>query len=562
MRDRYLAYDPFYLVVGHTRQGTNDIPGENDIYSYFRYSLDGTNWLFRPLSTWTKRANAAGSNIVLDMGRITYDTAAGKTTHVLKRERILFDDAESATCTVIDDPWNANTCSEKISSGAARWVTTFSTNSSSYDAQGNLTWFGSYPVSRDAPNPAWLHPVTLTYDLTYKGLVASTANALNQTTSYTYHAAGRPLTMTDRNNQTTTFGYDGYGRPTTYAPPGLYQKRWTYAGVDPVRGYQVKEYTYSTSTSIHQASVFFNGFGGLAQMRDYTGTSSKAIETLNEDVWVSSERVRRESWPYYVGSSIEKLVETTFDTRGRPLRIERVKNDAGFTTDNTASGWPALDTFAYSHSGDKLVTTHTNAKGNSQSVYTNYRGLVTQVTDAAGNNTTYSYSTALRLAQVTLPATTRNVVTYTYDSWGRLKTENDPNGEGIVAYTYDDAGMLTDKRYYPSAAMVTPRRHIHYNYDQLDRLKAETGFFTTYVTYSYDETTQTNGIGRLTTVTDTSGTTKFNYNGRGKVASKIITLMASVGAPSIATATMIEIWSRAWPSQMRCKSLPTRSTAC
>ncbi len=426
-----------------------------------------------------------------------------------------------------------NTCHEQITSGAARWVTTFTTNSSSYDAQGNLTWFGRYPVSRDAPNPPWLHPVTLTYDVTYQGLVASTTNALNQTTRYTYDAAGRLLTTTDPNNQTTTVGYDVYGRPETYAPPGvgLYQTRWSYPGIDPVRGYRVQEFTYASPTSSHQARVCVDGFGGLAQTLDYTGTSLIPIETLSHEVWDSGQRVRRASWPYYAGDSPAKFIQTTFDARGRPLRIARVKNDAGFTTDNTASGRPAVYTFTHSRSGDKRVTTHTDANGNSRSVYSDYRGLVTQVTDAAGDMT-YRYTTALRLAQVTLPSTRAAFrdVSYTYDSWGRLKTEHDPNGEGFVAYTYDDASMLTKKTYYASPAMTTRTREIWYSYDQLARLQRERARsspfsdLVTYTTYTYDETSQQNGIGRLTTVTDTSGTTTFNYDGRGNVTSKVITL--------------------------------------
>jgi RHS repeat-associated protein len=538
-----MSYHYAYLVLMHRRNGTDDIPGENAILTNVRYTLDGADWLFRPLSSWTYRRSASGATIVLDMRRLTYDTAAGKTTHVLKRERILFEDAESATCTVIDDPWNPDTCSERLTSGAARWVTSFTTSSSNYDPQGNLTWFGSYPVSRDAPNPAWQHPVTLAYDETYKGLVASTTNALNQTTSYTYDPAGRLLTTTDPNNQTTTFGYDVYGRPETYSPPGvgLYQKRWTYAGVDPVRGYQVKEFTYSTPTRIHRANAYFDGFGGLAQTRDYTETSDLTIDNLNEDVWVEGQRVRRGSWPYYAGEPIPNFIETTFDARGRPLRIARVKNDAAFTTDITASGRPAVDTFAYGLLGNEVVTTHTDANGNSQSAYTNYRGLVTRVTDAAGKRTRYGYSTAFRLARVTLPSTKFNTVTYTYDSWGRLKSENDPNGGGFVAYNYDDASMLTKKTYYRSSATTSGNgplaifktRELMYYYDQLDRPTSErvgSAPSSDQVRYIYDELTQTNGIGRLTTVIDASGTTKYNYDGRGNLTAKTITLNGLSGS--------------------------------
>ena len=531
---RYLAYDPLYLVLAHSREGTNDVPGENDVYSYFRYHIDIVNWLFRPHSSWAKRANASGADIVLDMRRVTYDTSAGKTTHVLKRERILFDDAESATCTVIDDPWNVNTCSEKISSGGARWATTFKANGASYDAQGNLTWFGSFPVPRNSPNPPWEHPVTLTYDAEYKGLVASITNALNQTTRLTYDEAGRLLAATDPNDQTTTFGYDVYGRPTTYAPPGvgMYQKRWAYPGVDSERGYQVDELTYSSGTSSHRVSTFFDGFGGLVQTRDYSGVDGGTIETLDQDLHISNKRVRRESWPYFISAAVTKLIETTFDERGRPLTIKRVNNDASFSLDYHASGQPAIRRFSYNNpDGLHSVTTAINGNGSVRSIYRDHHGLVTKVVDDAGT-TSFRYSTGLKLAQVTLPATSYGTVSYTYDSWGRLKTENDPNGEGFVVYTYDDAGMLTRKTYYRVSAgtvgrrpVMTATRQLNYSYDRLDRLVGERGFgFANQVSYTYDEASQANGIGRLTTVMDTSGTTRFGYDARGNITSKIITL--------------------------------------
>lgn len=68
--------------------------------------------------------------------------------------------------------------------------------------------------------------------------------------------------------------------------------------------------------------------------------------------------------------------------------------------------------------------------------------------------------------------------------------------------------MLPRKTYYSSSAMTTKKRELWYYYDRLDRLLSERALsspFANLVTYTYDETTQTNGVGRLTTVTDTSG---------------------------------------------------------
>ncbi len=199
-RHRYYAFDVDYLFVRHMRDGTDDIPGENDIMNYFGYDIDRENWLFRPHSSITYRMNAAGTNVVLDATRTTYDLVPEKSTHVLKVERLLFDDAETATCTVIDDPaTNPNVCKEKLGNllvnlnGPAHWVTVFLTSSGDYDLYGNLTWFGGFTVTRDFPNPDWVHGRSLAYDSLY-GTSSFRSNA--------YFLSGHPdlrLCWTDRN---------------------------------------------------------------------------------------------------------------------------------------------------------------------------------------------------------------------------------------------------------------------------------------------------------------------------------------------------------------------------
>ena len=82
---------------------------------------------------------------------------------------------------------------------------------------------------------------------------------------------------------------------------------------------------------------------------------------------------------------------------------------------------------------------------------------------------------------------------------------------GTVAYSYDDDGNLMTKT--DARLIVTS-----YTYDPLNRLKTKTyGGGTPGVTYSYD-TGATNGIGRLTQVTNGNSTTQFSaYDALGRV---------------------------------------------
>ncbi|HEY7609671.1 MAG TPA: RHS repeat domain-containing protein [Alphaproteobacteria bacterium] len=85
---------------------------------------------------------------------------------------------------------------------------------------------------------------------------------------------------------------------------------------------------------------------------------------------------------------------------------------------------------------------------------------------------------------------------------------------GTIVYVRDSAGNVTQKT--DARGQV-----VQYSYDALNRVTAATfsGAPSFNITYSYDSTAGGNyGIGRLTSVTDTSGQTAIRYDHRGNVA--------------------------------------------
>jgi len=140
-------------------------------------------------------------------------------------------------------------------------------------------------------------------------------------------------------------------------------------------------------------------------------------------------------------------------------------------------------------------------------------------TDTATANTTtgYTYDTRDNLRQVTDPDGLNTV--YTYDGLNNLTGLSSPD-TGSTAYTVDKAGnrlTQTDNRGITST----------YTYDALNRLAAIAYPTTTLnVTYAYDQANATTGcatsypIGRLTTMTDGSGSTTYCYDRRGNVTQK------------------------------------------
>jgi RHS repeat-associated protein len=171
---------------------------------------------------------------------------------------------------------------------------------------------------------------------------------------------------------------------------------------------------------------------------------------------------------------------------------------------------------------------------NPDSTYTEYtydgRKNPTASKDPRNNSTTYAYDAISRIKQMTQPLST--ITLYGYDTQDNQASVIDPNGNttqywsddfgrknqanspdtGITDYLYDEAGNLTQR--FDAKETV-----VNYTYDALNRLTAiqfpsdpnQNVFFT------YDSTSVTYGIGRLTGRTDPSGSYTFYYDANGNL---------------------------------------------
>jgi RHS repeat-associated protein len=160
--------------------------------------------------------------------------------------------------------------------------------------------------------------------------------------------------------------------------------------------------------------------------------------------------------------------------------------------------------------------------------------LVVGVTDPLTRQTGYAYDALNRLIQVTDAAT--NTVPLAYDSQDNLTQVQDQRGlatdyvvdgfgyviqvtspdTGVTVNAYDEAGNLTQ---------VTDARGVvtDYAYDALNRVTAKTfpAAPAENVTYTYDAVAAGFGKGRLTGITDPSGSTNWTYDERGNVLSEV-----------------------------------------
>jgi RHS repeat-associated protein len=163
---------------------------------------------------------------------------------------------------------------------------------------------------------------------------------------------------------------------------------------------------------------------------------------------------------------------------------------ATFNEENHPSG--ADYSYTYDLANRRLTESRLLGTGSILTKYSfDLHDNLTSVIDANGNKTSYAFDDFDRLEKQVSPV--EGTITYGYDADSNLTTKTDANGS-ITTYTYDQLNRPlseTSKRGTVSLATM-------WQYDD-----PKTGHF---------------GIGRLSTMTDPSGSSAFIYERRGRVA--------------------------------------------
>jgi len=310
------------------------------------------------------------------------------------------------------------------------------------------------------------------------GQVHTIENALGHVTTYsTYNAHGQPLIITDPNGVLSALTYDTRQRLKSrtigteitsfdYWPTGLLKKATL-----PDSSYI--EYTYDAA---HRLTDISDAEGNrIHYTLDAMGnrTAEEVFDPLN---------------------ALTQMRTRVFNT------LNRLHKEIG------AAGGPSVTTtFGYDDNGNRTDIDAPLARSTDQS-YDELNRL-TQITDAMSGVTKYGYNALDQLTSVTDP---RNKVTsYQYNALGDLQQQLSPD-TGTTISTYDSAGNLetrTDAR----GKIGT------YAYDALNRVTGVTYADQT-IGYVYDA--GANQKGRLTQVTDGSGSTSWTYDPQGRVLSR------------------------------------------
>ncbi|MBV1929659.1 MAG: hypothetical protein KUG81_09135, partial [Gammaproteobacteria bacterium] len=322
------------------------------------------------------------------------------------------------------------------------------------------------------------------FDYDTQGNLLSTTNSLGhqiQITDYDPH--GKPLQYIDANEVVTDFSYDLRGRLLTATTTGA-TTTYIYDAVGNVKSI--------TEPNGNMLTYQYDDAYRLIGITDLKGNSiSYTLDTAGnqtlERIYDNSSTLRRTLSRIY--NNLGRLVTQTHVDRHTNISYDAFGNVAEITD-------PKANSTQYAFDGLHRLIQITDANNSLIDYQYDAQDNLTQVTDPKGLATTYLYDGFGNLVQRASPDT--GLSDYTYDTANNRLSQTD--GEAITAtYTYDALNRLTSIT-YPDSAL-----NIDYSYD--------VGAY---------------GKGRLTGISDGSGTTSLAYDHRGN----LITHTSTVGMTS------------------------------
>jgi YD repeat-containing protein len=455
-------YDSYGNITRKYFSGDVSIPGD-EREEYTEYNYDTTNWIVSlPSHTYIKNSNG----IIKAQKWFTYYPNTGN----LWTEELWLD-------------------------GETNPVTIYT-----YDSYGNVETITD-PMG---------YQTIITYDSLTHTYPVVIQNSLGHTIQKTYdYRFGKVLTETDPNGNTTTYEYDVFGRITKITNPNDTNSTYgtiTYYYLDFGTVGSQRIVTYATEQSgtgnYIRSETYFDGLGRTIKTRS-EGPDGKVIVT--EAVYNQRGLIEYESLPYFEGSETPRWTYYEYDPIGRLTKI--TYPDGTFTTTNYLKG----------------TLTYIDANGHKKVEVKDVYGRIIEVQEYTGDEangftlyatTQYEYDVLGNLIKVT--DANGNQTIMTYDTLSRKISMDDPD-MGYWEYGYDANDNLTYQK-------DAKNQEITFQYDALNRITKKTYPDQTYIEYRYDESFSTNPIGRLTTLIDSSGTTKYYYDKLGQTIKTVKTI--------------------------------------
>lgn len=347
-----------------------------------------------------------------------------------------------------------------------------------YDSYGNvrtMTNAMGYVTTADYDSVMNAFPVRVTSPDT-NGI-----NHVVQFLDYDYRW-GKPGRSIDENGNATLYTFDNLGRLVQKDLPdgGQFKRDFFDAEMPRKVVTSIKEDAGGSTVDLID---HYDGLG--RKVISYSLGAPDSVNDPNTLRWIRTETYFDElgrqylaQGPFYDGSTDPKPESRTFfDELDRPIRIEQPDPDYGIITSTI------------SYSGFDVRST--DPDGASKTEVKDYLGRVIEViehTDSSDQVTTYEYNAAGNLLTVTNHIGNTTIISY--DTLGRKIAMDDPD-MGHWVYAYDANGNLISQT-------DAKDQTVTFDYDELDRMVSKQYITDDEpVSYQYDNTGISNGIGRL-----------------------------------------------------------------
>jgi RHS repeat-associated protein len=425
------------------------------------------------------------------------------------------------------------------STDPAETTITSPTGNTTQDTFANSLLMSSTNGAGTAQAATW----TYAYDPTTDA-VTETVDPAGHESEYFFDSAGNIAAQVDPLGRVTAWTYNTFGEPTTVTPPA------TYGGATATTTLTYNSLGDLTATSMPFINSAGTQTGARTTTNTYTNTTYPSLPTSFTDpggyVWhyaynnygeLTTETAPQNTDTTGQSGSYSPVTRWSYSAiRGYVIGVLSPRYTAANPNATTCTP-PAAGCAALAENGIGEVTKATDGDGNAASYTYNVDGNLLTTTDPAGNITTNGYDAADELTSSTDASGTSNAATWatSYTPDGLTLDQTNPLG-AVTAYAYDPLDHLT-------STTDPDGRTTSYSYDSLGNLVAEgqpgvtnctassTADGCTVRTYdadseltsvSYHDSSTPNvsavsydGDGRMTSMTDGTGTSAWNYGSGG-----------------------------------------------
>lgn len=349
---------------------------------------------------------------------------------------------------------------------------------------------------------------SISYHWDQQGNLLSITNALSHTTQYRDHnGRGQPQTVEDPNGIVTKLEYHprGWLEKTTIQAPGDDRSKDSITDYDWYPNGTLEQIAFPDGSYLHYE------YNDARHLTDITNNLDEKI-TFTPNAMGDWKLAKTQD----ASENIKRQQQRAFDELGRLMDVFGNNNQHthyGYDVNNN------LETIE-EHGETRILNTtmHYDALDRLEKVVKPIQQMVNHSEVPADVITQYTYDPAGNLNSVTDPENKKT--TYWNNGFGERIRSISPDTK-TTDYWYDAQGNLTDKK---DARGV----QIKYHYDLLGRLEhiEYLADSSQDVHYYYDEVSAQNPYakGRLTRVTDPSGSTVYVYDHRGNVTQEIHTI--------------------------------------